>query len=427
MRALPREPARRIGPRPGGRAGTIRRTGPWSAEVRAAAPDLRLYRGHMESATGDEAPREPAPGAEALCLLHVHDAFLAEALQGMTSEGACVFCTDAASVPVPVVPVAGLTDAVLSALSGHGSPKAPPDPVQAVTEHCRSALDAEVLTSVLAYVDQRQWSGRPLVFVPRSCAVQENWDWLCRTVAERDLDLPHSAPSPGSDRDRLEFLMGRIAAIVREEGLIKDVEAGTEIWRGRMRPSGGLPGYRASEIGSVPAERAAENRMSRSGVPLFYGSADWGTAVVELAARDGRPFVALAAFETTRKLRMLDLVDLPALPSPFDRAQAERRDYLVFLRDFAEDLSRPVFHDGRKHRDYRPTQYVTDYFRASAAPKVDGILFRSAHGGGVNYALFVDAAACLEPGVDDDEGTLRLVEGSERVHDLNRSHVTQAV
>ncbi|MFC8434284.1 RES family NAD+ phosphorylase [Streptomyces sp. NPDC057253] len=387
----------------------------------------------MASADGDEACPEPAPGADRLCLLHVHDAFLAAELQGIASEGECAFCAGAHGGPapvvaVPVVSIARLTDVVLSALSGHGSPKAPPDPVQAVTEHCRPALDGEVLKAVLGYIDQRQWSGKPVVFVPRSCAVQENWDWLCSTVAERDLDLPGSDPSPGSDRDRLESLMGRIADMVREEGLIKEAAPGAEIWRGRMRPNGDLPGFRASDIGSVPAERAAENRMSRSGVPLFYGSADRDTAVVELAARDGRrPFVAVAAFETTRPLRMLDLADIPDLPSPFDQKQAERRDCLVFLRDFARDLSRPVFYDGRKHRDYRPTQYVTDYFRASAEPWVDGIRFRSAHNDGVNYALFVDATQCLEPHAPGGLGTLRLIAGSEQVHDLNRSHVTQAV
>lgn len=75
--------------------------------------------------------------------------------------------------------------------------------------------------------------------------------------------------------------------------------------------------------------------MSRAGVPLFYGSAAAGTAVVEISARDGRPFAAVAAFETTRPLRLLDLVDIPEPPSLFDRGHAARRDSLVFLRDFA--------------------------------------------------------------------------------------------
>lgn len=150
--------------------------------------------------------------------------------------------------------------------------------------------------------------------------------------------------------------------------------------------------------------------------------------MAEISARDERRhFAAVAAFAVTREIRLIDLVDIPEPPSLFDREQAARRDSLVFLADFARDLSRPVFYDGRKHRDYRPTQYVTDYLRESTELDVVGIRFRSAHNGGVNYALFVDAAQCLEPEDVDSDGTLRLVKGSERVEDLTRGDVTQAV
>ncbi|MFF0090090.1 RES family NAD+ phosphorylase [Streptomyces canus] len=396
----------------------------------------------MESADGDDgaAYRKPAVDDRALCFAHIHDRYLDEELRGAAFEGRCAFCPEGARGPAPVVPVGRLADTVLFALSGYGCPadapvewphgdshKVPPDPAQAVAEACEPVLDTDVLKAVQAHIDQREWDGDPVAYVPRSSAVRDSWEGLCRTVAERDLDLPDSGRSPGSDRDRLESLMGRIADIVRGENLVLRIEPGVKIWRGRMRSDRTLPGYRAADIGSVPPERAAENRMSRAGVPLFYGSAAAGTAVVEISARDGRPFAAVAAFETTRPLRLLDLVDIPEPPSLFDRGHAARRDSLVFLRDFARDLSRPVFYDGRKHRDYRPTQYLTDYFRQSAELNVDGIRFRSAHTGGVNYALFVDATQCLEPDAVDGQGTLRLIEGSERVEDLDRSHVTQAV
>ncbi|MEU9167382.1 RES family NAD+ phosphorylase [Streptomyces sp. NPDC048420] len=387
----------------------------------------------MESADGDDgaASWKPAAVASALCFAHIDDRCLEAELQGSSFEGACTFCPDAGCPPVRVVLLPRLAETVLLALSGFGCPadtavewtdadshKVPPDPAQAVAEACDPVLDPDVLTAVQEYIDQRRWDGTPIPFAPRSRTVQDSWEGLCRTVAERDLGLP--------DRVRLESLMGRIAGIVRDENLIKRLDAGVRIWRGRMRSDRTPPGYRAVDIGSVPPERAAENRMSRAGVPLFYGSSAVGTAVVEISARDNRPFAAVAAFETTRPLRLLDLVDIPEPPSLFDRRQAARRDSLVFLQDFARDLSRPVFYDGRKHRDYRPTQYLTDYVRQSTELGVDGIRFRSAHNGGVNYALFVDAAHCLEPEADG-QGTLRLIKGSERVEDLGRDDVTQAV
>ncbi|KUO02262.1 RES domain-containing protein [Streptomyces resistomycificus] len=407
----------------------------------------------MESADGDDgaASWEPAVGALALCFEHLHDDLLQKRLRDGAFRGECSFCPDGARDRVTVVRVSRLAEEILAALSdGDPGPsadvpvewahveraqgdahKAPPDPAQAVAEACDAVLDDDVLKAVKDCIDQKNWYGDPVEFVPRSSTMRDSWASFCRTVVERDLDLPGSDPAPGSDRDKLDSLMGRIAGIIREAHLIRTVEPGEKIWRGRMRADDVLPHYRARDIGSAPPGRAAENRMSRAGVPLFYGSADSDTAVVEISARDDRPFAAVAAFEVTRPIRVVDLVDIPKAPSRFDREAAARRDSLVFLRDFARDLSRPVFYDGRPHRDYRPTQYVTDYFRESPGLRVEGIRFRSAHNAGVNYALFVEVTQCLASDAADGHGTLRLIAGSERVeprsHVARRSAVTPAV
>lgn len=407
--------------------------------IRGAAPIVPLYRCLMESADGDGvASRKSTLDAKALCFAHVHDEYLAAELRDTAQQGECAFCSEMSGGRVRVVPVTQLADVVQGALSGFGrgadapvkqadpdSRKVPLDPAEALAQACESALDTDVLRALQDCVDQREW-GDLFTFMPRSSAVRDSWDWLCRTVEERDLDLPPAdAPLPGSDRNRLESFMGRIVGIIHEEHLIKLVEPGEKIWRGRMRADDIPPGYRAVDIGSAPPERAADNRMSRAGVPLFYGSADSGTAVVEISARDNRPFAAVVAFETTRPLKVLDLMETPEPPSLFDREQVARCDSLDFLRHFAGDLSRLVFYDGRPHRDYRPTQYVTDYFRESAELRVDGIRFRSAHNGGVNYALFVDSGECLDADATDSEGTLRLIEGSERVEPRGWGHLTR--
>lgn len=308
------------------------------------------------------------------------------------------------------------------------APKAPSNPAEVVGEACEAVLDPEVLKSVRDHLDQQYWGPHRVPFVPRVGLLRYSWESFCRTVVERELDLPVGDGSPGADRDKLVALMARIAGTIRDAGLIRAVAPGEEIWRGRMRPDRTSPAYRACDIGAAPRHRATENRMSRAGVPLFYGSADVDTAVAEISARDERRhFAAVAAFEVTRTIRVVDLVDIPEPPSLFDRAQAARRDSLVFLAAFAQDLSRPVFYDGRRHRDYRPTQYVTDFLRESTELDVLGIRFRSAHNGGVNYALFVEAAQCLDTDDVASEGTLRLIGGSERVEDLTRGDVTQAV
>ena len=61
-------------------------------------------------------------------------------------------------------------------------------------------------------------------------------------------------------------------------------------------------------------------------------------------------------------LRVLDLSELPPVPSIF-AASREQRGALQFLWEFVKSITAPVVHDGREHIDYVPTQSLTEYFR----------------------------------------------------------------
>lgn len=135
----------------------------------------------------------------------------------------------------------------------HGDwPKVSPGPAQAVAEACGTALDPDVLAKVEEFIDCRTWDSDRDSFVPPSTAMRDNWTNFCRTVAERDLDLPHGDTSPGSDRDKLISFMGRITGMVQEAGLITECLPGERIWRGRMRADRTPPHYTAADIGSAP-------------------------------------------------------------------------------------------------------------------------------------------------------------------------------
>lgn len=372
------------------------------------------------------AGREADPDDGPVCLKHIHDGCLAKQLRVFHAD--CRFCP---SRTTEAVRLADVGDAVWRATFrrspggrigavvrwGHvpDALEKSVDPARVVKEECGDAFDSRVLGAVEDWVDRRYWSD-PDGFVPRGL-MRDSWANFCRTVIERDLHLPDDETSRGSDWDGLNVLMRRIAGIVQKSGLISTCRPGDLIWRGRMR-AGATPSphYQAADIGCAPTDRASENRMSRAGVPLFYGSGDVATAVAELAARDERPYAAVVAFEPCRPIKMFDLVRIPEPPSLFDLENAARREALLFLKDFAEDLSRPVLYDGSPHREYRPTQYLTDYLRQSPLLGVEGIRFRSAHADdGVNYALFVGAGECVEPGTPEGTGTLRLLKETEQI------------
>src|SRR5688572_9060324 len=88
-----------------------------------------------------------------------------------------------------------------------------------------------------------------------------------------------------------------------------------------------------------------------------------------------------AAWQSARPLQVLDLSELPPVPSIF-AASREWRGVLLFLREFVKSISAPVVHDGREHIEYVPTQILTDYFRrkvtALDGSALDGIVYPSA-------------------------------------------------
>lgn len=131
---------------------------------------------------------------------------------------------------------------------------------------------------------------------------------------------------------------------------------------------------------------------------MFYGSADIDTVVAEIGAHSTQRYAIVGAFETTRELTLLNLADLPPVPSLYHDAGRGLHYYdLKFLHSFAVDLGKPITLDGREHIEYVPTQVVTEYLRYIPEYTVDGILFRSAQNNGVNCVLFSDSNGCVDP------------------------------
>lgn len=142
---------------------------------------------------------------------------------------------------------------------------------------------------------------------------------------------------------------------------------------------------------------------------MFYVSDDGETALREIAKAPGS--FALGAFRTRRDIRILDLADVPAVPSIFaeiaDSLEYDPRPLLIFLNYFTAALSKPIARDDRVHVEYIPTQIVTEYFRTEFLhedAKIDGIRYRSArHADHCSLVLFATQ--------DDLVGGIQTVSG----------------
>ncbi len=203
-------------------------------------------------------------------------------------------------------------------------------------------------------------------------------------------------------------ILDEVAMAIENGGLISQLPAGTRLVRARQH---GLEEVLATpaQLGSPPRDRTAANRMSPPGISMFYGSEDANTALAELRPQAFPRLATVATWITARSLRYLDLVDVD-VPSLFDLvAGTTLRPWLLFLHDFAAQVSLPPGDDGAAV-DYVPTQVLTEYVhRVLGDPDdpVRGIRYPSAaRTGGVSWVLFVDAAGCTDaaPGWEGDPG-----------------------
>jgi hypothetical protein len=217
-------------------------------------------------------------------------------------------------------------------------------------------------------------------------------------------------------------ILDAIGDAVEQVDIIRDLPPPTKFFRGRVGPVS-RPYRTARRLGPPPPHKAAANRMSPAGIPMFYGALDESTAVAETI--HGRlkkgEIVCVGSFLTVSEVRVLDLTALPPVPSLFSH-QRDLRPVLKFLHAFVHDLSKPIKKDGREHVEYVPTQIVTEYFRHSYlcpdGKPVEGVLYPSARiRGGIACVLFVTRANCgiRESNVSNKKQSLRFLTGSAKV------------
>jgi hypothetical protein len=194
-------------------------------------------------------------------------------------------------------------------------------------------------------------------------------------------------------------MLDEIGEAVEEVGLVIELPARTKLFRGRVGPST-RPYRSARKLGPPPQNKTVANRMSPAGIPMFYGAVDEFTAIAEtvLGRLKKSKILNLGAFETLENVHVLDLTNVPAVPSLFSPSRY-LRPTLSFLHSFVTDLSKSIKKDDRVHTEYVPTQIVTEYFRYSfhrdGGPPIRGILYPSSRAeGGTACVLFFAREEC---------------------------------
>ena len=160
------------------------------------------------------------------------------------------------------------------------------------------------------------------------------------------------------------------------------------------------------EIGPPPSNKAKAGRMNAEGIQVFYGASDEETCVAEIRPSVGS-YVFLGKFDLLTPVRILDFGALSisdSRVSHFDQNYSEQRSREKFLRQWAQEISRPVMpHD--EAREYIPTQAVADYLANRVDPRLDGIIFRSSQTGGTGRNVVLFNRACKVAADDPNRKT----------------------
>ncbi|WP_418005846.1 RES domain-containing protein [Mycobacterium sp. PDNC021] len=351
-----------------------------------------------------------------MCPAHVQEPFLRAYIASHLTEATCSYC-DAQSSPRSPAAISMevfMADAFLPAVYLYYQPQSLP------------AKHAELLTSVFSaeFVAQEiadiAGIGDELLLEHLSNALSVTPDWIKQDWERGPLDeqMTHSwetfknlvkhqtrfffaerSTGPdGCSSMTASQLLRAVAAAIQDIGEVWPTPCPHPLYRARMSRSLAEAStfLDASQIGPPPPTLAAANRMSPAGISMFYGSTDRETAIAEVGAHSSQSWVVTGEFTPAREIRLIDLTQLPAVPSIFDSGRRPQFHAIRFLHRFVEDITLPVELDGREHIDYVPTQVFTEYLRYAFPARVDGLMFPSSQGSGSNVVVFYGPDFCSD-------------------------------
>lgn len=213
----------------------------------------------------------------------------------------------------------------------------------------------DVMEEILNAFRDSAWVDKPFYSLAEDDELRYGWrDFVKAVKYERRYLFLKPRPKKGvalADGVPPDEMLDRIGKVINEVGLVREMKAGTQWFRARQHdPAKAYTS--AADLGTVPRKYArTSNRMSPAGIPMFYGADDEATAIAETyTPTQGVPTtVTVARFETAREMRVVDLADLSPVPSLFDEERSHLRSGISFLRDFVQDVAKPIKKDGREH------------------------------------------------------------------------------
>lgn len=232
-------------------------------------------------------------------------------------------------------------------------------------------VKAETLL-VLIFNDDSIFHKKYAPVVENDASAVQEWEDFREELKHRNRYFPKNIKTIQEIEKPFEFLQGSAPA---------------KVYRARMCDQ--QAPYPINLMGKPPEKLAGNGRANPVGIPCLYVASDAATAVAEIRPLKGE-LVCVAEFDVDSKLKLIDLQNPRKTVSPFeldDSVLKLFRRYMEYLCRLGEELTMPVLPQSA-HLEYLPSQYLCEYIKMIG---YDGVIYRSAMGPGINYAIFNDS------------------------------------
>jgi RES domain-containing protein len=270
-------------------------------------------------------------------------------------------------------------------------------------------------------LSDRVWCEKPYYQYDESDALRAGWEKFSEvakkfrfTYHQHDDENFYEPIRPSEFLDALSNVISRI-------GLYKILTKGTSLYRVRIEHIK-EKFTEASKLAPPPAEKAIyPNRMSPSGVPMFYGTFDIRTAIKETYSGGKEQVATVAKFKLLKDIILVDLSKIPPYLDFFEDADYSNQQ-IEFLNEFVKAISAPIDKDGREHIDYIPTQIITEHLRhvhqkKNDNEKIQGIIYPSSKSNGKrSVVIFCENEHCVEKGTAKPDSLFELESPLRRVN-----------
>lgn len=336
------------------------------------------------------------PPDRRLCDRHVCDTALKALVAANGGPGSCDYCCS--SRPTATLQVlAERLGETLFHYYGHANNETTPwegreggfqgtvfDTRDVLDDRFAHAFDEDLWEDLAnSFVDE-VWAAKDYWMLAPHDRMRLSWEAFVETIKHerRYLFQELTEEEEGSDQIPIGKVLDEVGNAFLQADLVREISKGTRFYHVRLR-NRRKKLKSARDLGTAPRGVPTQaNRMSPPGIAMFYGAEDRATAFEETRAVGQHSMATSAAFVVDRDSMVVDLSELPPIPSEFDPDGWAAEASLIFLHDFVEDFSRPVVLDNAAHLEYVPTQVVTEYLRFGLPRKVGlplaGVRYRSA-------------------------------------------------